>query len=85
MRVTTADFINEYFGCFESMDEIREIMQEVIDAAICSPEADSWDTNERADMIFFCKQTVLLVEAVHQLAVPLSKLAQLLSEPAPDK
>ena len=64
------NLINQFLGCYDDMEEVRRVMQEIIDTAMTSPQADSWTTDERADAIFFCKLMTQLAEAVMKIYKP---------------
>ncbi|MVT07653.1 hypothetical protein [Chitinophaga tropicalis] len=64
------NLINQFLACYNDMEDVRRIMQEIIDTAMTSPQADSWTREERADAIFFCKLMTQLAEAVMKIYKP---------------
>ena len=64
------NLINQFLSCYDDIEDVRRVMQEIIDTAMTSPQADSWTTEERADAIFFCKLMTQMAEAVMKIYMP---------------
>lgn len=56
-----------YIDCFEEDNFVREKLGLLLDTAFSSPEADSWSANERADVIFVCRQTQDIVKSMFEM------------------
>ncbi|UPK72488.1 hypothetical protein [Chitinophaga filiformis] len=74
-----------YYDCFDSGIEVG--MQELLDAALASPSTADYTVEERANMIFFGRETVKLLVAVgeSELVASLEMLNSKLASDIPQR
>lgn len=63
--------IKFFIDCYESPETVKAILWELLNGAMESDIADSWDGNKRADMLFFYEYTSELFHAIFKLPISL--------------
>ena len=67
--------LTHYIECFDDAKETRSKLEFLLDTALSSIEVDDWSADERANLIFFCRQTQLLLAKLPEISEPLKKLS----------
>jgi hypothetical protein len=62
--------VRQFIDCFDNVEEVKSNLRKMLDFTICSPEVDDWSSDERADMIFFCRQAERLFDAIYSSGLP---------------
>lgn len=60
--------IKFFIDCYESPDTVKAILWELLNGAMESDIADSWDGSKRADMLFFYETITELIQALFQVS-----------------
>ena len=76
--------LTQYINCFEDAKETRSKLDLLLDMTLSSTEADDWSADDRSDVIFFCRQTQLLLAAIFEISEPLRDFCDTL-KPSPDE
>jgi len=58
------EVLTQYTGCFEDADETKSKLDLLLDTAMSCTDADDWSADERANLIFCCRQTQLLLTTI---------------------
>jgi hypothetical protein len=64
---TPIDQIKQYTACFDA-GEVNDNLNEILDAAMSSEVAGSWESEQRSNLIFFFRQTQKTLGAVYKVA-----------------
>lgn len=67
--------LTQYIECFDNANETKAKLEFLLDTALSSIEVDDWSADERANLIFFCRQTQLLLTSLFEISEPLKKLS----------
>ncbi|PSL33279.1 hypothetical protein CLV42_103262 [Chitinophaga ginsengisoli] len=73
------EVLTQYTDCFEDADETKSKLDLLLDTAMSCTDADDWSADERANLIFFCRQTQILLTTIFQLTEPLKNFSNFLN------
>ena len=59
--------IKRFIDCYENPESVKAMLWELLNGAMESNIADSWDGAKRADMLFFYESVSELMHALFQL------------------
>ncbi len=62
------DQLTQYLECFDDINDSKSKLDFLLDTTLSSIETDDWSADERANLIFFCRQTQLLLTNLKKLS-----------------
>jgi hypothetical protein len=68
VMLTPTKTIKNFVECFGNSEKVKHALGYLLDTALCSEEADDWSHDERCDLIFICRQTQGLLDAVFEIS-----------------
>lgn len=71
LTATSIEKIEQFINCYDDCEEPKKILEQLYDAAISSPEADIWTSDNRSDMVLFRRQIINIMDALFSIGPPL--------------
>jgi hypothetical protein len=65
--LTPLKTVKNFVDCFDNPEKVKNALGYLLDTALCSEEADDWSHDERCDLIFICRQTQSLLDAIFHI------------------
>lgn len=72
--ITPIEKIEHYINCYDNCEEPKKVLDLLHDTAMSSPDADIWTSDNRSDVIIFCRQTKQLLDAIFSIAPSLIQI-----------
>ncbi|PSL31717.1 hypothetical protein [Chitinophaga ginsengisoli] len=66
--------IKQFMDWYPEAAEVKSTMWNLLEAAMASPNADTWSANDRSNMMFFYSRIEEFVDATYMIVPPLLQI-----------